>query len=118
MTRYLGGRRFQPAALALMVASFAAGWNRVFTHTNGFYTAIGVIAIVVAAGFLVAWWVNRPAWMRWTFLAATFLWVFLTGTAWTIIHNIPSAASGFAWAILAAGSFWYESADYEVRSER
>lgn len=111
MTRYLGGRRFQPAALALTVVTFASGWNRVFQHTNAWYALVGVAALAVGLGFTVAWWGNWPRLMRWCFLGSTLVWVFIAGSSYTIIHNVPSSVSALGWAILAAGSFWHETRD-------
>jgi hypothetical protein len=118
MTKYLAGRRFQPAAMALMIVTFSVGWGRIFNHPNEFYAGIGYAAIATAAGFMVAWGVNKPSWMRWAFLASFFIWIFAAGTSWTILHSIPTAISAIGWAILSGGSFWYESQDEEDRDER
>lgn len=110
---YLRGRRFQPAAFALMLATFASGWHRTANHVDWFSTALGILGIVLGVMFAAAWWANRPRWMRWAFLGSTALWVFVAGSSYTIVHSGISALLALAWAILAAGSYWLEASDRE-----
>ena len=126
VSKMFAGRRFQPAALSLMIAAAVSGltllplwpWHTDYhpsPHVGGFRDLAthlgGVLALVVAVGFAVAWWARSARLLDRMLQASTFLWI------WVAVDGaLQGAAAGrvalaLAWAILAGGSAWLEQGD-------
>ena len=108
-------RAFHPAAMALMFALTASGWGRVTADRSSFDYALGVLALLLAASFLVAWAANRNTLLRANLLAATVLYVFIAGSSYTAIGSVVSALNALAFATLAGGSWWLEKSNPRSR---
>ena len=113
--RLLWHRRFQPAALALVIVCAVQGISLVPGPVQSALEgpvawAAGVAALVAAVLLAAAWWSDRPRLLVAALDVATVVWawialVAMSGRLWV------SAATAVGWVVLAAGSAWAERAD-------
>ena len=127
MTKVLGGRPVQPAALALLIAALVEAltllpgtpWHGQYhPHSDDPLSlwlthAVGAGAAVIAVLFVIAWLRGSHRCLDRALQGSTLLWV------WAAVAGIVQGAAlgrtmlAVAWAVLAAGSAWLEEGDDE-----
>lgn len=117
MSLLIWSRRFQPAALALGLACVVLGvtWLNGERFEGNWDHAAAIIAGIVAGTLLVGWYQSNACVMRVGLLASTGLWLFAAWAAWIGGANATSVWLAVAWAVLAAGSYYLETHDPDLR---
>lgn len=117
MSLLVWNRRFQPAALALGIAAVVLGvtWLDGERFSGHWDHAAAAGAGVVAGTLLVGWFQTNVRVMRAGLLMSTGLWLFAAWVAWIGGANATSVFLALAWAVLAAGSYYLETHDPDLR---
>jgi hypothetical protein len=112
----LGGRRIQPAALAITLAAIALfftyiGRQRVDGPWENVLAALAAAtAILLSAG----WALNRHGLMRAGLLLSVAMWCFTSWIAAVGLGALTSFLLALAWTVLAAGSYWLEEVEAQA----
>jgi hypothetical protein len=109
----LAGRRIQPAAFAVTLASLAVGltWLGAERVDGPYELAIGAGGLVIAGILTAGWFGNALSVMRCGLLGAVGLWLLVAYVAWVGVGSLTSALLALAWVVLAGGSYFMETVE-------
>jgi hypothetical protein len=108
-------RRVQPAAFALTLACLTMGlnWTSLDIIHGPYEQILGALCLMVTVALFIGWVINSWAVMRWSLLAATFVWLYITWvTTMVAFSTWVNTGLALSWAALAGGSYWLEERDY------